>query len=315
VAHNGAMAHDERLFGVLVTFGRPVELATHLEVLDGQSRQVDFLLVVDNANDPASEAIVRDRFVKPDRAELISMGSNTGPAGGIAAGLRRVLELGDDTDWVVLLDDDDPPRHPTDLEELLDLAVVQRRSDPSVALVGTTGARFDPSRGRLQRLADEELCGILDVDYVAGGLLPIISVGALRAVGVFRDDFFFGFDDLEFGLRLRAAGMRILIDGSLAHRARSEAGRLGGGFSGPSLASTAAPWRRYYSVRNLIVLLRERGSSRGAIRVSLSAGLAKPFVLFVRSPSNGRRDLAMGVRGVLDGWLGRMGQRVAPKSR
>ena len=304
-----------RLFGVLITFRRPAALAEHLELLAGQTRRPDHLVVVDNGGTPEIEDTIAARSDAAGTYEYLATTENLGPAGGIARGLSRVLEIADDDDWVVLLDDDNPPRRDDLLASLYDLARNSHAQDPQVAMVGKTGANFDLRRGRAVRLRDDELSGVVAVDYVAGGQLPVIRVGALRDVGVFDERFFFSFDDLDFGLRLRARGLRAVVDGSIAHWARARAGRLDADGGGSRNARTAPPWRRYYSLRNLVYLLRVRGHRRAALRVSVADGLGKAIVIAVRQPRDAWPHLRFTVKAIADGWTGRLGRRVAPVVR
>ena len=90
------------LHGVLVTFGRPDSLATILE--DLAHAGLDSLTVVDNAPSSASARIVADAAARFD-VTYVPMTENTGPAGGIAEGMTRVLAVANDDDWIVTLDD------------------------------------------------------------------------------------------------------------------------------------------------------------------------------------------------------------------
>ena len=305
--------HEPRLFGLLVTFRRPEALANHLDVLAKQTRRIDHLLVVDNGGDDESRDIVADHASAAAEVEHLVMPDNLGPAGAIGRGLRHLLDRAHPDDWVVLLDDDDPPEREDLLDELWAFAATQLGRHALVGMVGLIGARFDFERGRIVRLLDEELEGAVPVDYVAGGQLPLIRFAAVGDVGGFAEELFFGFDDLEYGLRLRRAGYDLFIAGELALWARTLAGRLGDQVGAPQLAGTnLRPWRRYYSLRNLIVILRRHGRWRAALRMSLTAGVAKGLVLLVRQPRAGGTHLVAGFRAVVDGWFGRLGRRFDP---
>ncbi len=82
-----------RLFAVLVTFNRPSELSSHLATLTAQTQRIDHLVVVDNAGDSRTEEILAAHPGAAVSAEALPMADNLGPAGGLAHGLRRVLEL------------------------------------------------------------------------------------------------------------------------------------------------------------------------------------------------------------------------------
>lgn len=301
-----------RVLGLLVTFNRPTELANHLDVLGRQTVQLDELLVVDNGDDQHVQETIERHQPPGIDTKVLRTGANLGPAGGIQTGMERLLKTAGPNDWIVLLDDDDPPHRDDALERLISFARKQNSADPAVGVVGGTGTRFDRRRGRIRRIPDAELSGIVDVDYVAGGQLPLISVAAIRSAGPFRGDLFFGFDDLEFGLRVRDAGWRIVLDGDLAHWSRERAGRLGPRVGGARLTRAGVPWRRYYSVRNLVAIERWHGTLWGAVRVSLAVGLAKPLLMCARAPRQNWPHLVFGLRAIRDAWTGRMGRRVNP---
>ncbi len=297
-----------RLFGVLVTFRRPAELADSLRAIVGQTHKLERLLVVDNA--PSDEA---RRLVEaaPVRAEYIAASTNLGPAGGVALGMERLLDTASDRDWIVTLDDDDPPLDPATFATLCEFAVALSRRDPSTAAVGLSGMRFDRRRGRLVRVPDDELHDAVPVDSIGGNQCPCYSVASLREVGVFRADLFFGFEELEFGLRLRDRGFSLFGHGALWHARRQAKGLLGRTLV-PSRAVDGVSWRRYYSVRNLIVILRSHGATASALRVTAVVGLGKPLVNVPRRPRIGLTALRLGVRASFDAWSGRMGRAVEP---
>lgn len=301
-----------RLFGVLITFRRPEALAYHLGVLAEQERRLDHLIVVDNAADAATQGLLAS---VPDAAanhEYLPLPDNGGPAGGIAHGLRRVLEIASDTDWVVLLDDDNPPRVPTLFDSLLSFGLAQRATRPDVAGVGVTGARLDRRKGSLVRFTDDELHGTLDVDYIGGNQFATLNVGALRRIGVFDEELFFGFDDLEFGLRVGRAGMRLVIDAEVARWARARFGRLGANPRDARVAQAGQPWRRYYSLRNLLYILVANGYRRAALRVTLRAGIGKFVATSAREPRSVVTNARLTVRALHDGWTRRLGRTIEP---
>ena len=100
------------LHGVLVTYRRPAALAEMLDRLGDQQRRLDTLVVVDNDLDESARPTVAafaGLDTAPGRVDYVPAGANTGPAGGIALGMRSALDHATDDDWVVSLDDDDPP--------------------------------------------------------------------------------------------------------------------------------------------------------------------------------------------------------------
>jgi glycosyltransferase involved in cell wall biosynthesis len=305
------MMPEARLFGVLVTFRRPDALATMLEKLADQDRSIDHLFVVDNAPDDRNRALVASYADRGFAATYVPSEQNTGPAGGIRIGMERVLEVAEGGDWVLLLDDDDPPWESDWVGSLWTFAGELDGLDPAVAGVGTGGSRFDRRRGRLVRPADRELEGAVPVDVIGGNQFPLYRVKAIREVGPFRWDLFFGFDDLEFGLRLRAAGWTMYTLAQIQLERRRRQGRLGLAES-PSVAVRAVGWRSYYSLRNLIWICRSQGWRGAALRVSLVHGLAKPAMNLFGQPRQAWQALRLNGRACVDAWRGRLGRTVDP---
>jgi rhamnopyranosyl-N-acetylglucosaminyl-diphospho-decaprenol beta-1,3/1,4-galactofuranosyltransferase len=297
-----------RVHGVLVTFRRPEQLASSLSALAGQTRPLDELVVVDNSPDPENERAVRERV---PAAEYVPASENLGPAGGIALGMRRVLEIADDRDWIMTLDDDDPPPDSEVFAMLADFAAESCGSDPATGGVGLSGTRFDRRSGRIVRVPNSELHGAVPVDCIAGNQCPLYSVAAVRAVGPLRPELFFGLEELEFGLRLRDAGYSLYGHGPSWYEGRAAGGRLGAHLA-PARSLGEPTWRRYYSLRNLVWILRAIGRRRSAMRVAVLTGLGKPIANLPRRPRAAVRHLRLNWAACRDAWTGRMGRTVEP---
>ena len=301
------MTAEPRLYGVLVTYRRPVQLAAALSAIGRQSRPLHELFVVDN-DGSAAEVVAR---VAPG-ATYVRAPDNLGPAGGIALGMQRVLETARPTDWMFTFDDDDWAWSPDLFADLLAFAQRMTSEDPSTAAVGRSGTRFDRKRGRTTRITDDELRGPVSVDTIAGNQFPLYSVAAMAATGVFRADLFYGFEELEYGLRLRARGYHLYVDGDVWRESRTRNRRLGL-VKQPALALRAPPqWERYYSIRNLIVVLRANGAAGGAVRVTATTAIAKPLANLARVPRYALQHLRLGLRASRDGWSDRLGRTLDP---
>jgi glycosyltransferase involved in cell wall biosynthesis len=299
------------IYGVLVTYRRPGPLRETLGRLTSQRRRLDRLALVDNEGSSDARGALEAYRSEGREADYLAAPENLGPAGGIALGMRHVMELARDDDWVLVLDDDDPPPHDDAVAELEAFAAAMTERDPRTAAVGLVGARFDWRRGRTLRPEDGELGGPVTVDYVGGNQLPFIRAGAIRRVGPFLPKLFFGLDDLEFGLRLRSAGYSLYVDGHRWLRRRAARGRLGAR-RGPRTTLEEPTWRRYYSLRNGIYILRSHGRIGTALRVTVVNGLGKPLTGAVADPGRAVRSLRLNWRACMDAWTGRMGRTVEP---
>lgn len=302
---------DRRLFGVLVTFRRPAELSVYLRRLALQERPLDRLVVIDNSPVPENEAHVRAYRSEGFVVDYVPMSANLGSAGGVAEGMERVLDFARDLDWIAVFDDDDPPHSGTVLRDLVRFGEMMLEGDTRTAAVGLVGARYDWRRGSIVRVADEELDGPVAVDFIGMGHFPLYLAKPIRSVGPYSREIFFGHSEVEHGLRLRAAGYSIYADGLRWRERRADADRLGLKVR-PMRGLSLPGWRRYYTLRNSIYILRSFGKTGTALRVTFVRGLAKPLVNLPIAPALAVRHLALNVKACWDGWTGRMGRRVEP---
>lgn len=293
------------LWGVIVTYRRPESLRVMLERVRNQTRVPDHLIVVDNGSDPAAQSAAEQAG-----AHYIDAGENLGPAGGIALGMEHVLAHASDDDWLVLFDDDDPPSRSDLLSELARFAAECVHRDSATAGVGLVGARYDRRRGTFTRVADQDLRGAVSVDYIGGGQFPMYSCNAVRDCGVFARDYFWGFEEAEFGLRLRRGGSSLYAHGQMWLEQRRQAGRLDLDRSALRNAIDLSAWRRYYGVRNITRLARTYATPFAAAYVSLGGALRGAASLAASKRPLG--EVILPLRGALDGVRGRGGRTIDP---
>ena len=187
------------------------------------------------------------------------------------------------------------------------------REDPRTGGVGLRGATFDWVRGRARRVEPATVARPMQVDHLHGNCAPIYNVGALRRSGTLSGELFFGFEELELGLRLTAAGYVLYMHYRLWEELRplingEEPARRA------SLYLKEPTWRRYYALRNTLYLLIRAGRRPAAIRVALVRGLAKPLLNVIITPRLAVRHLRLNVRAIKHAWKGRMGLTLPPTS-
>lgn len=299
-----------RFASFVITFDRPDRLRRTLELTLAQSRPPDRLLVIDNGDPEVSRAVVAD-FRSPD-VVYHPMGENAGPGGAAAYGLERLA--GEGYDWIGWGDDDTPPKTADTFERLLRLAA---GGPADLGGVGAVGARFDWRRGELMRVADDELSGVVEVDAIGAGLQLILRREAIGDAGLPDRRLFFGFLDPEYCLRLRRAGYRLWVDGELMRTYREAAGHLGRGRRRALRPDVAADrlWRRYYVTRNYIHSMRRTFGRPDLARREAVRAIARALAAWGRGPAYGIRFGGLQLRGVIDGYRGRLGRTVAPQAK
>lgn len=292
-----------RVHAFMVTYHRVEATIRAIDALLAQTLPPDTLLVVNNGNAEDGVAIASTH----PAVRLVDAGDNIGPAGGWALAVADILARATDEDWILFADEETPPPESTTIERLVEFVLEQFEGDPAVAGVGNVGGRFDRRTGAAVRLDDDELVGAVDVDTIGGGHWPLLRVAAIRTVEAPDASLFFGFEELEYFLKVREAGGRLLIDGDTWRSLRARHERVGLTTSDLRSAQPAV-WRGYYSTRNSILIARRFGTWQAPWR---AAGRGGARTLRALARRRGREAWAHAC-GVADGALGRRGRRWQP---
>ena len=241
------------------------------------------------------------------------MGSNSGPAGGAYWGLRLLFEEG--WDWVLWVDDDDAPSFPGQVHHIFE--ILQKRNDYSqIGIIGSNGGYFDKTTSSLKRIHTEHLEGILEVDWIAGNQFPMINRRVFESGLLPNPDLFFGFEDLEFCLRVRKSGLKILVDGSVILNLRKKFGRLHQHKTLryiPKVDTTL--WREYYSTRTISYILKNSTRNRSGQLFYFLKCLLKMAGGFMYGLSYGKVNAQYILQGFMDGVKNKLGEQVLPNKK
>ena len=295
---------------VLVTHERPTGCSETLRSVLQQSVPPTRVVLVDNSPDVTDWETLRPTSEVP--IEYLPQTENRGFAGGLAVALARVVEVAEPDEWVMICPDDMPLQDKDFAAHSLRAANAVLALDRYTAAVGRMGAEVDLSVGRIKKWGRSHPGqwepAIQPVDYISTGPAPLFRVGCFQQAGVFRGDLFIGMTEVEMGVRLRHAGYSLYVLRELPQlRASREMWSEG-------VARMGSPWREYYSVRNFLTIMREYSTTAKAARFALRHGAIRPIVRLVPRPNReARRRLVMSLRGMRDGWRGRMGRRVEPE--
>lgn len=224
---------------VVVTHYPDPEFRKRLERIVGQVGRV---ILVDNNSEPSIRSALRG--LASGTVDLIENERNEGIAKALNQGVARASELG--ATWVLTLDQDsevDP-----DLLQGLRSIYVRYPARARVAII-QSNARSKHG-GQVFVRCKELAPGFIEAKTVitSGSL---IALGAYNAVGPFREDFFIEGVDLEYCLRLRQRGFKILLSCRplMVHAAGTMTERRL--FGRTVIVANHAPWRYYYMSRNL----------------------------------------------------------------
>lgn len=207
--------------GVVVLNYRNVD--DTLACLESLERSDDLdldIVVVDNGPEGPEFAELREGVA--GRGETIASGENLGYAAGNNIGIARVLERGCNLVWVLnpdtLVEPSTLPLLRQHLAAVPDCGVV----GPRILLPGRPpkiwfdGGLVDRSRGTTKHLhigkhPDDHDPQALDVDYVTGASM-LIRRSMIEDVGLFPEEYFLYYEDVDWCTRGQRAGWRTMVD-------------------------------------------------------------------------------------------------------
>lgn len=208
-----------RVLAVVVNWNKCSHLRALLASLRSLAGEPFDLLVVDNASTDGSPEMVRTEY---PGAALLETGANLGGTGGFNAGMAWGLKSPANYEYLWLMDNDINV-HPGALDALVAAMV----SDPTTGLVGSTilimeapgrvqeiGARVDWKTAGLERNCETDFAAvkrpqILECDYVAA-CSALARTDAIRATGLWDPNYFIAWDDIDWGVRMKRAGWRVV---------------------------------------------------------------------------------------------------------
>lgn len=290
-----------RLGGFIITYNRPQILLETIRKVFDQTFPPELLWIIDN-----SEGLETDHAISgllDSRILYFRMGYNAGPAGAAAKGLELCGKEG--LDWIYWGDDNDPPFKENCFERLLEIGDV----NPFAGVLGSVGQFFDRKKGVIKRVQTRilERKETLEVDYVAGGMCMLVS-GIVARKGVTPDpELFFGFEELDFCLKVRRIGFVILVDCKLFLESRIFTGRLE--YSRPTYVKKSNLGREYYSLRNLLFISKMLALKSMRIQL-LKKWLAKSIFGFRYGPVYGFRNFKLIWLAIFHYYLGIKGRTI-----
>jgi rhamnosyltransferase len=250
----------DNVVAVIVTLQPESDVIQHVESLIGQVARI---VVIDNGSGPGAGPIL-DSISELPSVDLIRNPVNAGIARALNQGAQAAMDVG--ADWLLTLDQDVAPS-----PEIVRIAghTFQAYLQPHrIAVIGSTStadlarSTSPSSRGRPWIEASTAI--------TAGSF---VSLATFRAIGGFCDDLFVDYVDIEFCLRARARGYRVLASRApaMTHRIGQPTLRwIGRRAVHPTNHSAV---RRYYITRNRFLVWRRycRTDSRFVARDILAS--------------------------------------------
>ena len=289
---------------IIVTYNP--DYATFLCGLSKIAKQVDFIVIVDNASrDFLSWQL--ESFCKTLGIEIciITSQKNVGLGAGFNMGISKVRSL--DFHYVILFDQDSIPQE--GMIKLLGQAY-KELSETSIC-VAAVGPRFlNQESGELSNFIhfgkfsmQQVKCisqnGIVQADFlISSG--SYISINALDAVGYMDEALFIDYVDTEWCLRARSKGWLVYgVCNAIMEHSLGERRRRFWLFRWYNIAQHSS-FRYYYIFRNSLILSRRSYILPNWARCMLIHNIKLAIYLVIASP-NRFENLKMLLRGVADG--------------
>jgi len=278
-----------------------------IERLDQIRTQVARTIIIDNTGEANPSSLLDSMVI--EGVELNRNRENLGIAEALNQGLFNAIALG--FDWTITFDQDSWV-HPDLVNTLID--IYQQQAKPE--LIGIIGCNIEDSgthKSPNKYKADGQTFTETGVVITSGAMM---SVAVFTAAGPFRSDFFIDFVDMEYCLRLRKLGYKVLTSTApLMVHALWEATFFSFG-NGPAVFSLVLtnrpPLRRYYMTRNAILVAKcyYRLAPEWGIR-TLASILLFAMIKIPLEKQNRAKKFRATVWGAFDALRGKTGKTTA----
>jgi rhamnosyltransferase len=289
--------------GIVVTYNPDDSFEKNLSALRCQTGGI---VIVDNGSQP--ECLQRLKTIaESSGVEIIFNGANLGIAAALNIGIQAADQRG--FRWVLTMDQDSFPL------DIMVEALIRAYSDcpfqKKIAAVGSSlclhGIEVEEER-YYRTVAWVETSHVI----TSGTLLP---VQIYRTVGPFRNEFFMDYVDIEWCLRARVAGYRVIrsTESGMVHSLGSLRRQR---FMWRKVHPTHHPaWRRYYITRNRVTVWKQYWRREPTWVFYDTRSFVKEALKILLYEGDRMSKLAAIVQGLRDAMVGLTGinQRFLPK--
>jgi rhamnosyltransferase len=287
-----------KIFGVIITY-KP-NMAILEKCIHGLKNQLAKIIIVDNT--PGKCEILENLKTFPN-IEVIYLADNYGIAYAQNVGIKRALE--EKADYI-LLSDQDTVYPPDFVEKMLECF-----KDEKVAAAGPL--YLDRITGKIQPFVKKGLFGFKKIypksgkhevlQLIASG--TIIKAKCLNDVGLFNNDLFIDWVDLEWCWRAIKRGYKIIgnADVMINHRLGDNVKNIGF-----KILTQRSPLRHYYITRNAVYLALRCNSLDILHRITLflkSFRYILGYSIFMKPHT---KNLKYTLKGFYHGIIGRLGK-------
>ena len=284
--------------GVVISYKPSPEIVGNVEVLRSQMARV---VVVDNTETPDAATLgVLASLEQIPGCTVLRNGRNLGIAAALNIGIRHAIAEG--FSWIATFDQDSRIRG-----GYVDAMLSAYRSAAS-GNIGMLCPRYEDARLGTALPIYRDAHGDVFACMTSGAMM---EAKMFERIGPMEEAFFIDYVDLEYCLRMRAAGLKIMecksavLTHSLGRMTQHRI--LGRSFS----ATNHSAKRRYYITRNRVVLMRRYFSTHRDWVVADLKGMAMEAVIMLLVERDRMAKIGYMMRALYDGACNRLGPGVA----
>ena len=261
------------------------------------------IIVVDNGSTDGSRELIEKKY---PQVEVIALPKNRGFAGGVNAGIKRSMELGAkytalfnddaiaDKDWLKHMVVHAEKNNETGIVTCKFLNEAGTQLDSTGDFYTTWGLPFPRGRGEKDINKYDEQTEI----FGATGGASLYRNKMLEKIGLFDEDFFAYYEDVDISFRAQLAGWKVVYEPSA--EARHKIGHTSGKIKG---------FTTYQTMKNLPWLFWKNVPRGLMLKVLFRLKLAY-FMFWIRAASRGHFwPATKGFFAMLRKWPKKMGER------
>lgn len=281
---------------VVVSFRPSAAILTNVELLQ---RQVSHVVVVDNTPQSHPVEVLND-LERLDGCTVIRNGENLGIAAALNVGIRRAISMG--CEWVITFDQDSQV-----LEGFMDGMFSGLSAEAGKCRIGVLFPRYKDARLGTFLPTHRATNGDVVACMTSGSM---VHADTFRTFGPMDERLFIDYVDLDYCLRLRAAGLKVIEcpEAVLTHSlGRITQHKL---LWKKFTTTNHSAKRRYYITRNRLVLIRRYMFKDSEWAVADFKGLIVEGIKMLLVEEDRIAKVGYMLRGVFDATFNRLGPRV-----
>lgn len=303
---------SKMISAVIVTYNRKELLAQNIEMLLVQTREIDKIYIIDNCStDGTYEYLVERGWIEDSHFSYIRTEANIGGAGGFFTGVKTAYEEG--ADWIILMDDDGRAANEHTFEELINVAEKVKRDGIEKIFLNSLVQQGELLSFKINNAytVNEAINMSMDgliIDAANPFNGTLISRKLVEQINYPNKEFFIKGDEVDYKQRARAAGAFIatVVNSRYIHPRPETEEKVVLGKKVPFFVES--PWKEYYAARNFTYMYRQKGWMKGILFELIFVKLLAIFCM----PCKKIATIKMLLRGVIDGWKGKLGPTVRP---